>query len=209
MDKKAMILAAALALPALQGCFPILAAGVVGGALMVTDRRSTGAQVDDQAIELRAANRLRERFPDQNYAGVVSFNRRALIYGQAQTEEIKQETERIVRELPNVREVINEIEVSGSASFGTHSNDALITTKVKASLLNQVDVPANAVKVQTERGTVYLMGIVSEREGSAAARLAAGVDGVARVVKVFEYISEEEVKRLNTTPAASSSGQRS
>ncbi len=209
MNKKTLILAAVLALPALQGCFPLLATGVVAGALAVTDRRTTGAQVDDQAIELRGSNRLREKFGDQNLASLVSYNRRVLIVGQAANEELKRQIEETVRGLPNVRDVVNELEVAGGASFGTHSNDTLITTKIKASLVNQTDVPANAVKVVTERGTVYLMGIVSEREGAAAATLAAGVDGVAKVVKVFEYISEDEVKRLNTTPASSSSGQRS
>ncbi len=208
MNKKTWLLAAVLALPALQGCFPLLATGVVAGALAVTDRRTTGAQVDDQAIELRGANRLREKFGDQNLASLVSYNRRVLIIGQAANEDLKRQIEEVVRSLPNVRDVVNELEVAGGASFGTHSNDTLITTKIKASLVNQTEVPANAVKVVTERGTVYLMGVVSEREGNAAATLAAGVDGVAKVVKVFEYISDEEVQRLNTTPASSSSGQR-
>jgi len=208
MNKKVWILAAALAMPALQGCFPLLATGMVAGALSVTDRRTTGAQVDDQAIELRGANRLREKFGDQNLASLVSYNRRVLIVGQAANQELKSQIEETVRGLPNVRDVVNELEVAGGASFGTHSNDTLITTKIKASLVNQTEVPANAIKVVTESGTVYLMGIVSEREGAAAATLAAGVEGVSKVVKVFEYISEDEVKRLNTTPAAASSGQQ-
>lgn len=208
MNKKVWILAAVLAMPALQGCFPLLATGMVAGALSVTDRRTTGAQVDDQAIELRGANRLREKFGDQNLASLVSYNRRVLIVGQAANQELKSQIEETVRGLPNVRDVVNELEVAGGASFGTHSNDTLITTKIKASLVNQTEVPANAIKVVTESGTVYLMGIVSEREGAAAATLAAGVEGVSKVVKVFEYISEDEVKRLNTTPAAASSGQQ-
>lgn len=206
MNTSRWILLAALAAPALQGCFPVVATGVVVGALAVADRRTTGTQVEDEGIELRSANRLHEKYGSKNAASVVSFNRRALIYGQAPSDAVRAEIEALVRGVPNVKDVVNEVQVAGSASLGTQSNDAVITTKVKASLAAQNAVPANAVKVVTERGTVYLMGLVSEREGEQAAKLAAGVAGVAKVVKVFEYITDGEVKRLGESATAAAPG---
>jgi osmotically-inducible protein OsmY len=191
-----LILALAGAMPMLQGCFPVVAAGLVTTALSVSDRRTTGAQVEDQSIELKAASRLRERFGSRVSISTVSFNRRVLIYGQAPDATTKQEIGRIVTAVPNVRDIVNEVEISGSSGLGTASSDSVVTTKVKASLLDSKDIHANAIKVVTERGVVYLMGLVTEREADRAAQIAASVSGVARVIKVFELLSEAQLAEI-------------
>ncbi|HEU4622211.1 MAG TPA: BON domain-containing protein [Burkholderiaceae bacterium] len=200
---RTLVLAAAIAaaLPALQGCFPVIATGAAVTAVSAADRRTTGAQVDDQGIELRAERALTDRIPPIKAAiAVVSYNRRALLIGQVASEDVKQEATRIVQGITNVREVINELEVAGGTGFGTKANDTYITGKVKASLVEANNVPAATIKVKTERGTVYLMGLVTDAEGQRAAQVAAGVSGVIRVVKVFEPLSASDIERLNTAP---------
>lgn len=192
-----LVLIMGVCAPLLQGCFPVVAAGVVTTALSVSDRRTTGTQVEDQSIELKADSRIRERFGSRVSAGTVSFNRRVLVYGQAPDLATKQEIGRIVAAVPNVREIINEVEIAGTQGLGTASGDALITTRVKTSLVDSKDLQANAIKVVTERGVVYLMGLVTEREASRAAQIAAGVSGVVKVVKVFEPISEAQLAEIN------------
>ena len=203
--KKLLLISALLApLPLLQGCFPVVAAGAVTGVLSATDRRSTGMQVEDQNIELKAATRISERTNDRTSVSVVSYNRRVLVYGQVPDAASKQEFGKLVAAVSNVREVINELEISGTAGLGTASNDTFITTRVKASLVEAQDLQSNAIKVLTERNVVYLMGLLTEREAARAAQVAAGVSSVTRVVKVFEIISEQELtdinKRQNSAP---------
>jgi osmotically-inducible protein OsmY len=201
------VLALIATLPALQGCFPVVAAGVVTTALSVSDRRTTGAQLEDQGIELKADSRIRERFGSQVSAGTVSFNRRVLVYGQAPDAATQQEVGRLVSAVPNVREVINEIEIAGTAGLGTASSDSVVTTKVKASLVDAKDIQANGIKVVTERGVVYLLGLVTEREAGRAAQVAAGVSGVVKVVKVFEIISEAQLAEMQKQPQQNSKGK--
>ncbi|WP_028310678.1 BON domain-containing protein [Derxia gummosa] len=199
----ALVLAALTAAPALTGCFAVVAAGMGGAAMSATDRRSTGSQVDDQAIELAAANRLRKRYGDNVSVSVVSYNRRALVYGQVGNDAAKDEVVRIVRGIDNVRDVIDETEITTSTpSLGTTASDTLITQKVKLSFVDAKDVFANSIKVVTERGTVYLMGIVTAREADRAAQVAAGVSSVMRVVKAFEIVSESDLANLNATRPA-------
>jgi osmotically-inducible protein OsmY len=197
LKKMGLILVLAGTVPLLQGCFPVVAAGIVTTALSVSDRRTTGAQVEDQSIELKASSRLRERFGHRVSVSTVSFNRRVLIYGQAPDATTKQEIGRIVAAVPNVRDIVNEVELSGSSGLGTASSDSVVTTKVKASLLDAQDIHANAIKVVTERGVVYLMGLVTEREADRAAQVAASVSGVVRVIKVFELISDAQLAEIN------------
>jgi osmotically-inducible protein OsmY len=186
----------AVAAPILQGCFPVVAAGIVTTALSVSDRRTTGAQLEDQGIELKADSRIRERFGNRVSVSTVSFNRRVLVYGQAPDSTTQQEIGRIVAAVPNVRELVNEVELAGTRDLGTASADTVITTKVKAALVDAKDVQAHVIKVVTERGVVYLMGLVTEREAHRAAQVAAGVSGVAKVIKVFELISEAQLAEL-------------
>ena len=182
---------------ALSGCAALAVGGAVGGAMLYSDRRTSGMQIEDQSIELKAKARVREAIGDRGHVNVTSYNRRVLLTGEVRDEAMKQAVEREVRAIANVVSVTNELEIAGPSSYTSRSNDALITTKVKASLVDMKTVSANSFKVTTERGVVYLQGLVTPREGNIAADVAKGVSGVNRVVKVFEYISEEDVKLLD------------
>lgn len=180
------ILVVAAALPALQGCFPLAVTGLGGAALMAGDRRTAGIYIEDENIEWKVIGRLRQ---DNRGAHVnaTSFNRRVLLTGQAPTEDEKRRIEGLVRGIENVREVVNEMTVGPAASITTRGNDALITSNVKARMVNNDKFSPNHVKVVTEANVVYLMGLVSQAEGDAAADIARSGQGVSRVVKVFEY----------------------
>ncbi|MBA2689721.1 MAG: BON domain-containing protein [Burkholderiales bacterium] len=177
----------------LQGCFPLFIAGVGAGALSFTDRRSTGAQIEDEAIEIKTSNRFKEQFGSAQYqVNVTSYNRRVLLTGQAASEEIKNKLTQIAQGVQNVVSVTNEVIIAGNSSVAARSNDGLITSNVKARLVTSSGgrVNANHVKVLTENGTVYLMGIVTPAEGDAAAEIARTSSGVQKVVKVFEYVDK-------------------
>lgn len=193
---------AALALAAgaatlLSACAPLVVGGaMVGGVLVATDRRTSGAQVEDQAIELKAINRVREATGDRAHVNVTSYNRMVLLTGEAPSEQDRQAIEQAISRVENVRSLVNEIAIMGNTSLTARSNDVILASKVKATFIDARDVQANTIKVVTERGIVYLMGIVTEREGNRAAELARSISGVQKVVKVFETISEEELKRM-------------
>ena len=180
----------------LPGCAPLIVGGaMVGSVLVATDRRTTGAQIEDQAIELKASNRVRD-LSTLGHVNTTSYNRRVLLTGEVPSEADRGRVEQAVRQVENVKAVINELAVAGSSSYTSRSNDALLSTQVKASFVDAKDVFANAVKVVTERGTVYLMGRVTEREAARAAALASTVPGVQKVVRVFEILSEEELAAM-------------
>lgn len=190
-------IAAATALTTLSGCAAVLLGGAaVGGALVYTDRRTSGTQVEDEAIELKAINRLRDRLGDRGHINVTSYNRIVLISGEAATEADKASAEQIVRGIENVNSVVNELAIMGASSMTARSNDSILTSKVKATFVDTKDVQANAIKVVTERGTVYLMGRVTEREATRAADVARSVSGVQKVVRVFDVLSESELQGL-------------
>jgi osmotically-inducible protein OsmY len=181
----------------LAGCFPVVATGVVTGALSVSDRRTTGAQAEDQAIEIKAFNRFRERFKSgQISLSVVSFNRIALVTGYVPDEATKAEAARLVSSIENVRNSLNEVVVGLPPSIRTYGSDTILTTRVKASMLEAKDLQAQVIKVYTESSTVFLMGIVTEREANRAADIASRVSGVRRVVRAFETISEADLSRM-------------
>lgn len=183
----------------LGACAPLIIGGaMVGTALSVTDRRTSGAQVEDQAIELKAVARLRESVPAEANVSVTSYNRTVLITGEAPTEAARAAAEQAVARIDNVRATVNEVAVMGSTSVSARGNDSILTSKVKAAFVDAKDLQANALKVVTERGTVYLMGRVTEREANRAADVARGTSGVGKVVKVFEIISEAELATLQT-----------
>jgi osmotically-inducible protein OsmY len=189
----ATLLAALAVVSALPACAPLLVGGaMVGGGFVAIDRRTSGAQVEDQAIELKANARIRELATLGN-VNVTSYNRAVLVTGEVPTEADRTRVEEVVQKLENVRSVVNELAVAASSSFTDRSRDALTSTKVKATLLDAKDVQANAVKVITERGVVHLMGLVTEREANRASDVARSVPGVQKVVRVFEVISEEEL----------------
>ncbi|MCD6732394.1 MAG: BON domain-containing protein [Burkholderiaceae bacterium] len=190
----AALLASVLAAP---GCVPLVATGAAVGTLAALDRRTLGAQTEDQEIEVRAANRMRDALKQPGGVSVTSFNRKVLLTGQVASEDDKRAAEAAVAALPNVRSIHNELQVLGRPSLATSAADTSITARVKAALLDAQDLHANVIKVVTESGTVYLMGLVSRREAERAAQVASRVAGVQRVVTVFEYITEEEVKRAS------------
>jgi osmotically-inducible protein OsmY len=189
------------ALSGLSACAPLLIGGaMVGGTLMVTDRRTSGAQVEDQAIELKALGRVKDVVGDRGHVTTISYNRMVLITGEVPSEADKAAVELAIARIESVRSIVNELAVAGSASLTSRSNDTLLTSKVKASFVDARDMLSNAFKVVTERGTVYLMGRVTEREATRAAELARSVSGVQKVVRVFEIVSEAELAEI--TPKA-------
>ncbi len=201
------LLAAGLAVAALgatlSACAPLVVAGAATGALVVVDRRTSGAQLDDQSIELRSANRLRDQIPEgRARVAVTSYNRRVLLTGEAASEAIKNQVGQIVSQVDNVSEVVNELGVTSSPTLKERATDTLITGRLKASLVDAKDLSASAFKVVTERGTVYLMGRVTQREADRATELARYTSGVARVVRVFEIVTEQELANMQLKPAA-------
>ena len=178
----------ALFLVTLPGCFPVVATGVGASVLVAADRRSGGAQLEDQEIEFTAGRRIDERFDKAIHVNVTSFNRHVLLTGEVTDDGTKATVERLVRDIRNVRSTTNELRVAGVSSLTSRSNDSLITGKVKARFVDADRFQANHVKVVTENGVVYLMGLVTPREANEAIEIASTTSGVERVVKVFEYI---------------------
>jgi osmotically-inducible protein OsmY len=188
-----LIAAAALA-TALTACVPLVVGGAaVGAGLVATDRRTSGAQLDDQSIELRGASRIREIANDQMNVTVTSFNRQLLLTGTVATDADRRRVEASVQGVDNVRSVVNEVRVGEGRSFPTRSNDTFITGKVKASLLDAKDVFANSFKVITDDGVVYLMGLATRRETDRATDIIRGVSGVQKVVRVVEVVTDAEL----------------
>ena len=188
---------------ALSACAPLMLGGaVLSSTLMATDRRTSGTQIEDQAIELKSQNRIRDVLGERGHVGTTSYNRTVLIVGEVPTEADKAAVEQAVQRVQNVRSVVNEVEMIGTSSFTSRSNDALLTSKVKATLIDARDLSANAIKVVTERGTVYLMGRVTEREATRATGLTRSISGVQKVVRLFEIITEAELAELLPRPAA-------
>ena len=188
-------LAAASLAGALSGCAPlVVGAAAVGTGMMVTDRRSSGAQVDDESIQFRASSRLGEQFGDKVHINVTSYNRQVLLTGEAPTEQMKQQAEQVVGRIDNVRSVVNDIAVMTPSSLPQRSGDVFITGKVRASLVDAQDLQANAFKVVTERGNVYLMGRVTMREAERATNIARQISGVQRVVRIFEVSSADDLR---------------
>lgn len=186
----------------LQGCIEMAIGTAVMGTLAATDRRTFGAQTEDKAILVKGEARVANLIGDRGHINVTSFNRKVLLTGEVQDEALKSAVEREVSVIDGVQSVVNELEIMGNSSFTSRSNDSLITGKVKASFVDSKELYANSIKVVTERGIVYLMGRVTQREGQLAADIASGVGGVAKVVKVFEYISDDDLKRLTNVPEA-------
>jgi osmotically-inducible protein OsmY len=189
-------------LASLSGCVAMVAGSAVMGAVATADRRTLGAQTEDKAIAVKAEFQIPKITGDDAHVNVNSFNRKVLLTGEVRDEAMKAAVEREVRAISNVESVINELEIAGPSSYTQRSSDALVTGKVKASLIDKKTVSAVSFKVVTERGTVYLMGMVTQREGNIAAEVAKGVSGVQRVVKIFEYISEEDLKSLQPQQAS-------
>ena len=183
------------------GCAPLILGGaMVGTAFSVADRRSSGAQVEDQAIEFKSISRLNQALGERGHVSVTSYNRNVLLTGEVASEADRKAAQTAVAAIDNVGGVVNELAVMANSSVGSRSNDTLLTGKVKASHIDARDMQGNVFKVVTERSVVYLMGIVTEREAGRATELARGVSGVSKVVRVFEIVSEAELARLQPPP---------
>ncbi|MBS7328540.1 MAG: BON domain-containing protein [Oxalobacter sp.] len=181
----------------LTACVPVmLVSGAVGGGMAASDRRTVGMQTEDKVITLKGENIAAKTSGENGHVNVACFNRKVLLTGEVDSEATKQAVANEISSIENVQAVVNEIAVMAPSTIGSRSNDSLITSKVSASFLAEKDLYSHAFKTVTERGTVYLMGRVTEREGNHAAQVASGVSGVQQVVKVFEYITEEELQKM-------------
>jgi len=187
----------AVAAGALGGCAAFVAAGAAATAMVVVDRRTSGVQLEDQSIELKAASRITETIGSRGHVNVTSYNRTALITGEVPTEADRSAVEQAVSRIENVRSTVNELAVMAATSFTARSNDTVLTSKVKASYVDAKDLQVSSIKVVSERGTVFLMGRVTEREANRATELARGVSGVQKVVRVFEILTEAELAALS------------
>jgi osmotically-inducible protein OsmY len=194
---KAILCAAFLT--SLSGCVGMMVGGAVVGAVATADRRTLGAQTEDKTITVKAEMRVPKIAGPDAHVNIASFNRQVLLTGEVRDEAAKATVERDVRAIDGVQSVANELEIAGPSSYTSRSSDALITTKVKASFVDMKTISAVSFKVVTERGTVFLMGRVTQREGQLAADIAKGVAGVQRVVKIFEYITEDELRAMQPT----------
>jgi osmotically-inducible protein OsmY len=188
----------------LQGCVGIVVGGAVVGGFAATDRRTLGAQTEDKEIALKANARLSSVVGDSGHVDITSYDRRVLLTGEVKDEQMKQAVEDEIKQIPGVQGVMNELDIIGISNFGSRSNDLFITSKISATFVNERGLNANSIKVVTERGTVYLLGRVTQHEGEIAASLVSGVSGVTRVIKMFEYISDDELKEMNAAQGARS-----
>lgn len=187
-----LLLLLLLTLPFFSGCALLIATGVVSGVgtgvAMSQDRRTSGMFIEDESIESRSTGRISEKFGTNTHINVTSFNRNVLLTGEAPTEAARQEVERLAANVEHVRNVTNEITVSDISSFASRSNDTLLTSKVKSRFMDSGKFQINHVKVVTENGVVYLLGLVKRTEAESAVGIARSTSGVKKVVKVFEYM---------------------
>jgi osmotically-inducible protein OsmY len=186
------LIAALLAMPVLQGCLPVAAVGMGAAFTSVNDRRTSGTQIDDEGIELRAGNRISDRWGGKAHVNVTSFNRNVLLTGEVANESIKAEVEKTVGGVANVRGVTNDIAVAGSSALSSRANDSFLTSKVKARFVDANYFNPFHVKVVTENSTVYLLGIVTEQEAKLATDIARTTGGVRKVVRLFDFCTTSD-----------------
>ncbi len=187
----------AAALSSLSGCAPLIVGGAVMTGVVATDRRTAGTQVEDESIEVKVASAVRQELGDRVHLNVTSFNRKVLLSGEVRTAADKERAEKLAQRQENVQSVVNDLAVMPPSTFTQRSKDTVITGQVKAAFVDAKDLQVNAIKVVTERGVVYLMGRVTAREAKRATDITRGIGGVAKVVRVFEEISEQELQRLS------------
>ena len=190
------VLSATLLGVALSACAPLMVGGAITSAVVASDRRTAGAQLEDQGIELRGSNRLKEQMGSRGRVSVTSFNRRVLLSGEVANERDKALAEEIIKGVDNVASVFNELGVVNSPSFSDQAADSLLTGRVKAAMVDAEDLAANSFKVVTNPGTVYLMGRLTQKEADMATEVARTTKGATRVVRVMEVLTEEELARV-------------
>ena len=184
---------------------PLMFGGVIGGAMVATDRRTAGIQLEDEMIEQRGGTAMRENFGSKEHINITSYNRQVLITGEVSNDNVRRQVETLVGRVENVRAVVNELAIGPASSTSERANDVLLVAKVKASMVDTEDVFANVFKVVSERGTVYLMGRVTQREAKRATDVVRGIGGVKRVVRVFDYITEDELRAMQPKRSSSES----
>lgn len=184
----------------LSGCFPLLLGGAVTTVVVATDRRTSGTLVEDNGIQLKASNRIEQSLGERGHVNVTVYNRQVLLTGEVPSEQDKQLVEKIAANVENVRSVVNELAILGNSTLSQRSSDGVVTSRVKANLVDAKDLFANAFKVTTERGTVYLMGRVTEREAKRATEVITATSGVQKLVRILETISEDELARMAQQP---------
>lgn len=184
---------------------PLLFGGVIGGAMVASDRRTTGIQLEDESIEQRSATAMRENFGTKEHINITSYNRQVLITGEVSSDNVRRQVESLVGRVENVRAVVNELAIGQASSTSDRASDVLVVAKVKASMVDTEDVFANVFKVVSERGTVYLMGRVTQNEAKRATDVVRGIGGVKRVVRVFDYLTEDELRAMQPKRSSSES----
>ena len=177
-----------------SACAPLVLGGAALSTLVVTDRRTSGAQLEDEGIELRSVSRIRDAVGDRVHVNVTSYNRQVLLTGEVGIAQDRETLQLVVSRVENVRSIVNELGVMGSSTLTQRSSDSLVTGRVKAAFVDARDLYANAFKVVTERGTTFLMGRVTQREADRATEIARSTSGVQKVVRLLEIISEAELQ---------------
>jgi len=195
-------LAAGAVLSSLSACAPLVVGSAVMSGLVAIDRRTTGIQLEDEGIELRTAQGLRQNLSASAHVNVTSYNRMVLLTGEVGSAADKERAEKLAKSQENVNSVVNDLAIEPASSLTQRSKDAITTGQIKALLVDAKDLQSNAFKVVTERGVVYLMGRVTPREAQRASEIArsSSVSGVVKVVRVFETITDEELKRISAQP---------
>ncbi len=197
MIQKAVLgLALAAGLVSLSGCFPLIAGGAITGVMVAADRRTSGTVVEDNTIQIKASNRLNDNLGERVHINVTAYNRKVLLTGEVPSEQDKQLAEKVVMGVENVQGVYNELAVLGNSTFSQKSSDTLVTSRVKAAIIDAKDLMSNAVKLTTERGTVYVLGRVTPREANRFIEVIRVQDGVHRLVLLWDKISEEELANI-------------
>lgn len=189
-------------LPLIQACVPLVAAtGIGAGALIIADRRSSGAYIEDESIGWKVEERIVQKFGSDTHVNAVSYNRNVLLTGEAPDEATKTEVGRLAGEVVNVKGVVNEVVVGAPSSTRSRAGDTYLTSKIKARFVEANKFSANHVRVHASAGTAFLLGIVTRQEADDASQIAATTSGVEKVVRVFEYIDDSQARKLDTRPA--------
>lgn len=199
----APVLLAALTCTSLSGCAPLIIGTAVGGALVATDRRTSGTQVEDRGLDLKISARIREVLGTDVHINVNAYNRVVLLTGEVPNTAISEQAAGLAATTENTKSVINELVIAGASSLSSRANDIWVQGKVKATLLDARDIQSNAINIIVERGEVFLMGMVTEREANRAAALVASIKGVHKVVTLFHILTEEELaQKWGSKPAS-------
>ena len=186
----------------LSGCFPLAAGGALMTGIVSADRRSSGTQLEDKNIELKASVQIRQNIGDRAHISVTSYNRQVLLTGEVPNAQDKALAEKLVKDVENISSVLNELAVMGNSSLGERSSDAITYGRINAAIFDAKDLSTNAFKVVVERDVAYIMGRVTAREARRVTDVVTGVTGVRKLVRVLDIISEEELARISP-PAAS------